>query len=223
MLRLKQYLGISARPSVIDAVLDALEVNTRVEALYIQNFEEVSDSSRKMSPVGVSSCNFDHCYRAGRAGGQHTGGSPVHPELRTGGNRSCHVSTIAPFLSTYLRFCRAGRPDGQRAGGGLVQTELRRGEQYIMQSSPSQGHLHSQQHRHSLPPGARWRSTRRFETLCILNFEEVCHNYARFQQVLSFLSKQFWLAGRAGSQHACGGPVVSTSKRIGRMHQWLSS
>lgn len=41
VLRLKQYLGINARPAVIDAVLDALAVNTRVEALYIQNFEEV--------------------------------------------------------------------------------------------------------------------------------------------------------------------------------------
>jgi hypothetical protein len=41
VLRLKQYLGITARPAVIDAVLDALEVNTRIEALYIQNFEEV--------------------------------------------------------------------------------------------------------------------------------------------------------------------------------------
>jgi hypothetical protein len=41
VLRLKQYLGITARPPVIDAVLDALEVNTRIEALYIQNFEEV--------------------------------------------------------------------------------------------------------------------------------------------------------------------------------------
>lgn len=42
VLRLKQYLGINARPVVIDAVLDALEVNTRVQALYIQNFEDVS-------------------------------------------------------------------------------------------------------------------------------------------------------------------------------------
>ena len=41
VLRLKQYLGITARPPIIDAVLDALEVNTRIEALYIQNFEEV--------------------------------------------------------------------------------------------------------------------------------------------------------------------------------------
>ena len=41
VLRLKQYLGITARPPVINAVLDALMKNTRVEALYIQNFEDV--------------------------------------------------------------------------------------------------------------------------------------------------------------------------------------
>lgn len=41
VLRLKQYIGADARPQVIDAVLDALEHNNRVEALYIQNFEKV--------------------------------------------------------------------------------------------------------------------------------------------------------------------------------------
>ena len=41
VLRLKQYLGINARPPVLNAVLDALMKNTRVEALYIQNFEDV--------------------------------------------------------------------------------------------------------------------------------------------------------------------------------------
>ena len=41
VLRLKQYLGINMRPPVIDAILTALEKNTLVEALYIQNFEEV--------------------------------------------------------------------------------------------------------------------------------------------------------------------------------------
>jgi len=41
VLRLKQYLGINMRPPVIDAILTALEQNTLVEALYIQNFEEV--------------------------------------------------------------------------------------------------------------------------------------------------------------------------------------
>lgn len=45
VLRLKQYLGINARPPVIDAVLTALEKNTLVEALYIQNFEDVRSSS----------------------------------------------------------------------------------------------------------------------------------------------------------------------------------
>ena len=41
VLRLKQYLGINVRPPVIDAILTALKKNTLVEALYIQNFEEV--------------------------------------------------------------------------------------------------------------------------------------------------------------------------------------
>ena len=41
VLRLKQYLGINVRPPVMDAILTALEKNTLVEALYIQNFEEV--------------------------------------------------------------------------------------------------------------------------------------------------------------------------------------
>ena len=44
VLRLKQYLGINARPAVIDAVLDALADNTLVEALYMQNFEEVRNT-----------------------------------------------------------------------------------------------------------------------------------------------------------------------------------
>lgn len=42
VLRLKQYMSADARPAMIDLVLDALAVNTRVECLYIQNFELVS-------------------------------------------------------------------------------------------------------------------------------------------------------------------------------------
>ena len=41
VLRLKQYIGADSRPNVIDAVLEALEENDTVEALYIQNFERV--------------------------------------------------------------------------------------------------------------------------------------------------------------------------------------
>ncbi len=41
VLRLKQYMSADARPAMIDLVLDALAVNIRVEALYIQNFELV--------------------------------------------------------------------------------------------------------------------------------------------------------------------------------------
>lgn len=40
MLRLKRFIPADCRPQVIDAVLDALRVNTRVEVLYIQNFEQ---------------------------------------------------------------------------------------------------------------------------------------------------------------------------------------
>ena len=42
VLRLKQYVSSDVRPSHIDAILDALAANTRVEVLYIQNFEWVS-------------------------------------------------------------------------------------------------------------------------------------------------------------------------------------
>lgn len=44
VLRLKQYVSSDVRPSHIDAILDALAANTRVEVLYIQNFEWVSMS-----------------------------------------------------------------------------------------------------------------------------------------------------------------------------------
>ena len=42
VLRLKQYVSSDVRPSQIDAILDALADNRRVEVLYIQNFEWVS-------------------------------------------------------------------------------------------------------------------------------------------------------------------------------------
>ena len=41
VLRLKQYISSDVRPAHIDAILDALAANTRVEVLYIQNFEWV--------------------------------------------------------------------------------------------------------------------------------------------------------------------------------------
>lgn len=47
MLRLKQYVASDLLPPHMDAILDALAVNTRVEVLYIQNFERVSDISSK--------------------------------------------------------------------------------------------------------------------------------------------------------------------------------
>ena len=40
VLRLKRFIPADCRPQVIDAVLDALTANTRVEVLYIQNFEQ---------------------------------------------------------------------------------------------------------------------------------------------------------------------------------------
>ena len=45
VLRLKQFIRADAKQAQIDAILDALEDNTRVEALYIQNFEMVSIAS----------------------------------------------------------------------------------------------------------------------------------------------------------------------------------
>ena len=39
VLRLKRFVPADCRPPVIDAVLDALAANTRVEVLYMQNFE----------------------------------------------------------------------------------------------------------------------------------------------------------------------------------------
>ena len=54
VLRLKQYLGINVRPPVMDAILTALEENTLVEALYIQNFEEVRQSVTSMTVLLTS-------------------------------------------------------------------------------------------------------------------------------------------------------------------------
>ena len=42
VLRLKQYISADVRPAAINAILEALAVNTLVEVLYIQNFEKVS-------------------------------------------------------------------------------------------------------------------------------------------------------------------------------------
>jgi len=42
VLRLKQYISADVRPAAINAILEALAVNTLVEVLYIQNFEQVS-------------------------------------------------------------------------------------------------------------------------------------------------------------------------------------
>lgn len=40
VLRLKRFIKSNAGPLVINAVLDALKTNTKIEALYIQNFED---------------------------------------------------------------------------------------------------------------------------------------------------------------------------------------
>ena len=45
MLRLKQYVSSDLLPGHMDAILDALAMNTRVEVLYIQNFERVRSKS----------------------------------------------------------------------------------------------------------------------------------------------------------------------------------
>jgi len=41
VLRLKHYISADVRPAAINAILEALAVNTLVEVLYIQNFEQV--------------------------------------------------------------------------------------------------------------------------------------------------------------------------------------
>ena len=45
ILRLKHHLKATSGPRVIDAVIDALRDNTRIEALYLQNFEKVRCSN----------------------------------------------------------------------------------------------------------------------------------------------------------------------------------
>ena len=49
VLRLKQYMPADANQAHIEAVLDALEVNDRVEALYIQNFEKASQAQSALT------------------------------------------------------------------------------------------------------------------------------------------------------------------------------
>ena len=58
VLRLKQFIRADAKQAQIDAILDALEDNTRVEALYIQNFEMVSIAlpALVLKEAGGSTC-----------------------------------------------------------------------------------------------------------------------------------------------------------------------
>lgn len=67
-------------PQVLDAVLEALEGNTRVEALYIQNFEQASavkglavkeccdvvvkERLRQTAAAGLLACNSARCAAA---------------------------------------------------------------------------------------------------------------------------------------------------------------
>lgn len=51
VLRLKQYISADVRPAAINAILEALAVNTLVEVLYIQNFEQVNAWWR--GPLGM--------------------------------------------------------------------------------------------------------------------------------------------------------------------------
>ncbi len=50
VLRLKQYVPSDLLPGHMDAILSALAANTRVEVMYIQNFEWVR-------PGSATSCN----------------------------------------------------------------------------------------------------------------------------------------------------------------------
>ena len=64
ILRLKNHMRADAQPAEIDAVIDALAQNTRVEALYIQNFEEVRSAQLLRPLAGCSFRRFLPCLPA---------------------------------------------------------------------------------------------------------------------------------------------------------------
>ena len=55
VLRLKRFISSTAGPKVLNEVLEALKENTKVEALYGQNFEEGSSTSSSRSSPRCSS------------------------------------------------------------------------------------------------------------------------------------------------------------------------
>ena len=61
VLRLKQYISADVRPAAINAILEALAVNTLVEVLYIQNFEQVQDFFPAVSVSRTSVVNSVVC------------------------------------------------------------------------------------------------------------------------------------------------------------------
>jgi hypothetical protein len=69
VLRLKQYIGADVKPPHIDAILDALAFNTRVEVLYIQNFEWVRIAATPSAcvDVGPPSANPFRLHRTKQA------------------------------------------------------------------------------------------------------------------------------------------------------------
>ena len=62
VLRLKQYISADVRPAAINAILEALAVNTLVEVLYIQNFEHVSTQHNRMRLLVRHSCTVISRY-----------------------------------------------------------------------------------------------------------------------------------------------------------------
>ena len=56
VLRLKQYISADVRPAAMNAILEALAVNTLVEVLYIQNFEQVQEFATDVGVVSI--CAF---------------------------------------------------------------------------------------------------------------------------------------------------------------------
>lgn len=54
ILRLKQYMVSDANCAMMEAVIAALRVNSRVQALYIQNFEAVSRVTRTGAYLGLA-------------------------------------------------------------------------------------------------------------------------------------------------------------------------
>ena len=80
MLRLKRYISAVASSNVLDAVLDALAENTRVQVLYIQNFEK-----------GFTDAQLERLTQARARGGRGRAARAVGTRRATRRRRDCPV------------------------------------------------------------------------------------------------------------------------------------